>query len=268
MAGLAKKRRIEVSGKSLAYVRFYDDFPYSPISNIWLDTGTGSFTEAKVYAVQTGTKVVARCINMTTKPGDIVLDITCGSGTTAVCAERLGRRWITCDTSRVAVNVARQRLLSSIFEHYQTSNGTLASDFKYTRVPRLTLKSIAYDLEPETVELFDEPTTDSIHRPLSGLDCRRVAAPADFGLLLPPQRRVERRRPGPNPLPKVPPVTRHRVTGIAVLAPRRHRPAPNPRVPGRVGPGNLGDLAHAAIPPPSTTTTLGTTQQTRPFMSL
>lgn len=160
MEVLAQKRRIEVSGKSLAYVRYYDDFKYSPISNIWLDTGTGSFTEPKVYAVQTGTKVVSRCISMATAPGDIVLDITCGSGTTALCAERLGRRWITCDTSRVAVNVARQRLLSAAFEHYETSNGKISSDFKYKRALRTTLKSLAYDLEAEPVDLFDEPLLD------------------------------------------------------------------------------------------------------------
>src|SRR5439155_7951692 len=80
---LAEKKRIEISGSSLAYVRFYNDFPVSPISNIWLDTGTGSFTEPKVYAVQTGTKVVLRCLSMTTDPGDLVFDPTCGSGTTA-----------------------------------------------------------------------------------------------------------------------------------------------------------------------------------------
>jgi adenine-specific DNA-methyltransferase len=157
---LAKKRRIEVSGSTLAYVRFYDDFPVSPIANIWLDTGTGSFTEPKVYAVQTGTKVVLRCIAMSTDPGDLVFDPTCGSGTTAHCAERLGRRWITCDTSRVAVNVARQRLLSGTFEHYKTRNGKVSGNFLYKTVNRVTLKSLAYDLEPEKVELLDKPEVD------------------------------------------------------------------------------------------------------------
>jgi adenine-specific DNA-methyltransferase len=157
---LAEKRRIEVSGSSLRYVRFYDDFPVSPIANIWLDTGTGSFTEPKVYAVQTGTKVVLRCIAMATDPGDLVLDPTCGSGTTAVCAERLGRRWITCDTSRVAVNVARQRLLSGTFDHFKTRNGKVSGNFLYETVNRVTLKSVAYDLEPEKIELVDQPEVD------------------------------------------------------------------------------------------------------------
>jgi adenine-specific DNA-methyltransferase len=157
---LVEKNRIEVSGSSLRYVRFYDDFPVSPIANIWLDTGTGSFTEPKVYAVQTGTKVVLRCIAMATDPGDLVFDPTCGSGTTAYCAEKLGRRWITCDTSRVAVNVARQRLISGTFEHYQTRNGKVSGNFHYRTVNRVTLKSLAHDLEPEKVELVDQPEVD------------------------------------------------------------------------------------------------------------
>lgn len=157
---LAEKRRIEVSGNSLAYVRFYDDFPVSPVSNIWLDTGTGSFTEPKVYAVQTGTKVIARCIWMCTDPGDLIFDPTCGGGTTAFCAEMAGRRWITCDVSRVAINVARKRLLSSVFEHYKTRNGQVSGNFVYKTVDRVTLKSLAYDLEPEKVELVDQPVVD------------------------------------------------------------------------------------------------------------
>lgn len=157
---LAEQRRIEVSGKSLAYVRYYDDFPVAPIANIWMDTGTGSFTEPKFYAVQTGMKVLLRCIALTTDPGDIVFDPTCGSGTTALCAERLGRRWVTCDTSRVAINIARQRLLSGVYEHYRTRNGTPSSGFQYNTVDRRTLKSVAYGLEPEKVELCDQPEPD------------------------------------------------------------------------------------------------------------
>lgn len=172
---LAEKRRIEISGSSLAYVRFHDDFPVSPIANIWLDTGTGSFTEPKVYAVQTGTKVVLRCIAMATDPGDLVFDPTCGSGTTAHCAERLGRRWITCDTSRVAVNVARQRLISGTFEHYKTRNGNVSGNFLYKSVNRVTLKSLAYDLEPEKVELVDQPEVDK--------DAIRVCGPFEVASL-------------------------------------------------------------------------------------
>src|SRR5262249_36513599 len=97
---------------------------------------------------------------MTTRPGDLVFDPTCGSGTTAICAERLGRRWITCDTSRVSINVARQRLLSGTFDHYQTRNGKVSGNFVYKTGDRITLKSLAYDQEPEKVELVDQPEVD------------------------------------------------------------------------------------------------------------
>lgn len=161
LANLVSKRRVEISGNSLRYVRFYDDMPVSPMANIWLDTGTGSFTETKVYAVQTNTKVVERCIAMATDPGDVVFDPTCGSGTTAVAAEKLGRRWVTCDTSRVAMNIARRRLLSTVFDHYVTRNGVVSGGFVYDTVDRVTLKSLAWDMEPEKVELVDRPRIDT-----------------------------------------------------------------------------------------------------------
>lgn len=138
-----------------------DDFPVFPLSNVWTDVGgIQSRTEGKIYSVQTAPEVIERCIAMTTDPGDLVFDPTCGSGTTAFCAERLGRRWITCDTSRVAVNVARQRLLATTFEHYKTRNGKVSGNFLYKTVKRVTLKSLAYDLEPESVELVDQPEVD------------------------------------------------------------------------------------------------------------
>jgi adenine-specific DNA-methyltransferase len=97
---------------------------------------------------------------MTTDPGDLVVDPTCGSGTTALCAERYGRRWITCDTSRVALNVARQRLLAAVFDHYRTRSGPVSSGFLYESVDRVTLRSLAYDMESERVELVDRPEVD------------------------------------------------------------------------------------------------------------
>jgi adenine-specific DNA-methyltransferase len=112
---------------------------------------------------------------MTTMPGDLVFDPTCGSGTTAHCAERLGRRWITCDTSRVAVNVARQRLIGGTFEHYKTRNGKVSGNFLYKTVNRVTLKSLAYDLEPEKVELVDQPEVDK--------DALRVCGPFEVASL-------------------------------------------------------------------------------------
>lgn len=157
---LIERKRLIVSGNSLRYVNYAEDFPVSPISCLWDDTGTGSFLEPKAYVVQTNAKVVLRCIAMTTTPGELVFDPTCGSGTTALCAERLGRRWITCDTSRVAVNVARRRLVSAVLPHYKTRNGKVSGNFLYKNVQHITLKSIAYDLEPEQVDLLDQPEVD------------------------------------------------------------------------------------------------------------
>lgn len=154
---LAQANRIHVAENSLRYVRFADDFPFKNLTNVWTDTLTGQFTEAKSYVVQTNTKVISRCILMTSDPGDLVFDPTCGSGTTAYCAENLGRRWITCDTSRVAINIARQRLLSSAFEHYRTRNGPVSSGFMYQTVPHITLKSLANQQEPEKIELVHLP---------------------------------------------------------------------------------------------------------------
>ena len=160
LKSLTSKGRIHPIGTRLRYKRFAEDFPCTPFSNVWDDTVISGFGGAKLYAVQTSPKVVDRCIAMTTDPGDIVFDPTCGSGTTASCAEKLGRRWITCDTSRVAINVARQRLLSATFEQYKTRNGAISTGFLYETVVRVTLKCLAYDLEPEKVELVDRPEVD------------------------------------------------------------------------------------------------------------
>ncbi|MDI6872059.1 MAG: site-specific DNA-methyltransferase [Bacillota bacterium] len=157
---LAAKGRLIGIGDRLRYRRYADDFPVTALTNVWDDTVISGFSAAKVYVVQTSPKVVERCILMTTDPGDLVFDPTCGSGTTAFCAEKLGRRWITCDTARVSVNVARQRLLAAVFEHYQKRNGTVSGGFLYKTVDRVTLKSLAYDLEPEKVELVDQPLVD------------------------------------------------------------------------------------------------------------
>src|SRR5207245_3532177 len=95
-----------------------DDFAVTPLQNIWDDTGTGQFTEDRIYVVQTSTKAAERCLLMTTDPGDLVLDPTCGSGTSALVAEQWGRRWITVDTSRVALALARQRLMTATLPYY------------------------------------------------------------------------------------------------------------------------------------------------------
>lgn len=149
--------RVEVVGKTLRYVRYFDDFPFKVITNLWL-----GFAGAPdpAYVVQTNEDIIARCIVLTTRPGDLVFDPTCGSGTTSRAAERLGRRWITCDTSRVAANVARRELLKSVFDHFVTRNGSTRSDFKYETVTRITPTTIAYGKEPETVERVDRPIRD------------------------------------------------------------------------------------------------------------
>ncbi|MBI4468788.1 MAG: site-specific DNA-methyltransferase, partial [Acidobacteria bacterium] len=159
MKTLAEARRLLPEGDNLSYVLYHDDFPLSVLTNPWHDTtGPGK----RVYSVQTGEKVVERCLWMTTVPGDIVLDPTCGSGTTALCAERWGRRWITIDTSRVAVNTARRELLANTFAHFKLATTSVDGGFKYRRTPRITSSTVINKLEPEQVELVDDPEVDPV----------------------------------------------------------------------------------------------------------
>ncbi len=139
---LVKRNRIQAEGNSLRYILYQNDFPFSKITNPWMDLG-GAVN--KVYAIQTSEKVIQRCMLMTTKPGDLVLDPTCGSGTTAYVAEKWGRRWITCDTSRVAIALAKQRLMTSTFDYYKLKSEKhgISEGFTYKEVPHVTLKSIA-----------------------------------------------------------------------------------------------------------------------------
>lgn len=167
---LRSAKRLGSTGNTLWYIKFYDDFPYSPISSLWDDTAS-SFSSDKLYVVQTNTKVIERCIQMTTDPGDLVLDITCGSGTTAYVAEQWGRRWISCDTSRVPLALARQRLLTATFPWYELKDsargpaGGLVYKRKQNRrgeeigglVTRVTLKSMANGQDPEPMTLVDRP---------------------------------------------------------------------------------------------------------------
>ena len=173
MARLLKAERVRAAANSLTYVRFIEDFRAQAIGNVWSDTGTGSFTDEKIYVVQSGTKVVQRCILMTTDPGDIVLDPTCGSGTTAYVAEQWGRRWITIDTSRVALALARARIMGARYPYYLLADsregqikegevtrtppkdaptrGDIRLGFVYERVPHITLKSIANNAEIDVI---------------------------------------------------------------------------------------------------------------------
>ncbi len=165
MTALKLARRLEATAGGLYYVRFIDDFPAAPLVDNWTDTVVAGFASDKRYVVETSTKVVERCLIMTTDPGDLVLDPTCGSGTTAYVAEQWGRRWITIDTSRVALALARTRLMAAKYPYYLLADSTdgvrkeaeltgkLAPEYKtegdikkgfvYKRVPHVTLKSIA-----------------------------------------------------------------------------------------------------------------------------
>ena len=169
---IVKANRLQVEGSSLSYRLFFDDFPYKKITNFWLET---AMSYEKIYVVQTTQDIIARCMLMATDPGDLVLDPTCGSGTTAFVAEQWGRRWITIDTSRVAISLARTRLMAGRFHYYLLSdspegiqkeaelNGQLppsplpatAADVKkgfvYRRVPHVTLKSIANNEEIDAI---------------------------------------------------------------------------------------------------------------------
>jgi SAM-dependent methyltransferase len=146
------------------------DFPLTLIHNVWLDTVFGHAKRLeKVYVVQTNRKVIQRCLLMTTDPGDLVLDITCGSGTTAYVAEQWGRRWITCDTSSVAITLAKQRLMTAVFDYYELAhpNEGVGSGFKYKTVPHVTLKSIANN--PEIDEIYQKMHPE-IEKALAGLN--------------------------------------------------------------------------------------------------
>jgi len=163
MQKLIAANRLIIAGNSLNYVRYQDDFPFIPINNIWTDTAIAGFSgEDKVYVVQTAKRVIQRCVLMTTDPGDIVLDPTCGSGTMAYIAEQWGRRWITCDTSRVALSLAKQRLMTASYEYYDLAHPEegIGSGFRYDTVPHIMLKSIANDEPPEQETLYDQPIVD------------------------------------------------------------------------------------------------------------
>ena len=179
MTRLSRSMRLGHAKNSLNYIRFIDDFPVTPIGNLWTDTLTGSFTEDKIYVVQTAQKIIQRCILMTTDPGDLVLDPTCGSGTTAYVAEQWGRRWITIDTSRVALALARARIMGARYPYYLLADsragqlkeaeierktpsespryGDIRQGFVYERVPHITLRAIANNAEIDVIwEDFQE----------------------------------------------------------------------------------------------------------------
>ncbi len=159
---LIAKKRIMNLGSKLYFINYFDDYPVSLLTNHWNDT-SGGFSEAKKYVVETNPKVIARCMTMCTDPGDLVFDPTCGSGTTAFVSENLGRRWMTCDTSRVALTLAKQRLMKANFNYYELAhpNEGVGSGFVYSRVPHITLGDLANDNPAGEEVLYDLPTVNN-----------------------------------------------------------------------------------------------------------
>ncbi len=192
MERLAKAGRLHTAENSIRFIRYHEDFELAVHGNIWTDTSTGNFTDDKTYVVQTNAKVIERCILMATDPGDLVLDPTCGSGTTAYVAEQWGRRWITIDTSRVALALARARVMGARYPYYMLADspegqrkeaeisrselseaptyGSLRQGFVYERVPHVTLRDIANNAEIDVIweaaqrEL--EPLREELNRAL------------------------------------------------------------------------------------------------------
>jgi adenine-specific DNA-methyltransferase len=189
MRRLEMAGRLMALGKTLRNKRYFSDYPVYQISDWWDDTGISGFGDKKVYVVQTATAVVERCVLMATDPGDLVLDPTCGSGTTVTVAEQWGRRWITVDTSRVALALARARIMGARYPFYvladsrdgqlkeaevtrtvpssQSTHGSIRLGFVYERVPHITLKSIATDVEIEVVWSRWQRVLDSLREALN-----------------------------------------------------------------------------------------------------
>jgi adenine-specific DNA-methyltransferase len=190
MGRLNKANRFLLLGKTLRYKRYWDDFGVRDIENMWLDTGRSGFADKKKYIVETATRVIERCILMSTDPGDLVLDPTCGSGTTAYVAEQWGRRWITIDTSRVALALARARIMGARYPYYLLADsregqakeaeltgsapsskpvhGSVRQGFVYERVPHITLKSIANNAEIDVIWDKWQETLEPLRYSLNG----------------------------------------------------------------------------------------------------
>ena len=186
---LTRSRRLIGLGKSLRFKLYHGDFPFKILTNGWTDTVTSGFGEAKLYVVQTGSEIVQRCILMTTDPGDLVLDPTCGAGTTAYVAEQWGRRWITIDTSRVALALARARVMGARYPYYlladspegrqkeaelsrkapseSPTRSAVRQGFVYERVPHITLKSIANNAEIDVIFDNHQATLEPLRQKLN-----------------------------------------------------------------------------------------------------
>lgn len=189
MTRLDRAGRLLFSGRTLGFLRFFEDFPFQEVNNIWDDTRQSGFGQEKVYVVQTATRVIERCILMTTDPGDLVFDPTCGSGTTAYVAEQWGRRWITIDTSRVALTLARARLMGARYDYYllkDSKEGTekegeitgkppaggpftsnIRHGFVYERAPHVMLQTIARNTEIDVISERWQKTLEPLREKLN-----------------------------------------------------------------------------------------------------
>ncbi|MDQ2680166.1 MAG: site-specific DNA-methyltransferase [Candidatus Eremiobacteraeota bacterium] len=208
MSRVKKASRLAASGNTISFFRAWLDYAVVPLNNVWTDTATGGFLEQKVYVVQTTEKIVQRCVLTATDPGDLVLDPTCGSGTTATVAEQWGRRWITIDTSRVALALARARIMGARYPFYlladsregqlkeaeitrtvpssQPVHGSIRQGFVYERVPHVTLKSIANNAEIDVIwdkwqaklESLRESLNAALHKTWQEWEVPREAHPS------------------------------------------------------------------------------------------
>lgn len=168
MANLISSKRVVDNSGTLKFIRYFDDFPVQPINNLWNDT---SNTSSSMYVCQTSIKPIQRCLLMATDPGDLVLDPTCGSGTTAFVSEQWGRRWISIDTSRIALSIAKTRLVTALFPFYKLHDiefGNIRQGFMYKKVPHITIKAIAQKLPSDEEILYDQPEEDKSKIRVSG----------------------------------------------------------------------------------------------------
>ena len=165
---LVDLKRVVPYGNSLTFIRYLEDFPYKQLENLW-DGLSGA--RDKVYVVQTNEEIIKRCILMTSDAGDLVFDPTCGGGTTAVASERMGRKWITCDSSRVALNLSRKRLMTEVYDYYKLNNTEegISGGIKYKQVERLTPSIIAQGHEGKKETIYLEPEVD--------INTKRVTGP-------------------------------------------------------------------------------------------
>jgi adenine-specific DNA-methyltransferase len=164
---LIQQKRITTQGNNLVFKMYFDDFPLKKITGMWDDIAS---SYSKIYSVQTSPQVLERCINLFSDPGDLILDTTCGSGTSAYASEKLGRRWITCDTSRVAIQLTKQRLMTSLFDYFELARPLegVSSGFNYDYIETISMKAIANNESTSRVILYDKPKVNNSKARITG----------------------------------------------------------------------------------------------------